>query len=79
MAYSADDVRRLMADNDRLRRRADEHDAAIRRAAEEELSRLDVRLQSLPPGLVARDSAMAFEYRRMVDERARLLRLASGG
>jgi hypothetical protein len=72
-----DSLRAALAENDRLSRQSREHDASITRAAEEELSRIDARLMGMPAGQVARDSARAYEYRRLVEDRARLLRLVS--
>lgn len=60
-----------------LAERARKHDEATRRAAEEELARIDVRLQSVPAGRVANDSARAYDYRRLVEDKARLLRLVA--
>lgn len=78
MAQAAE-VRRLLAENEALRRRADEHERSIRRAAEAELARVDARLMSMPAGRVAADSARAFEYRRLIEDRARLLRQVASG
>lgn len=72
-----DRLRSALAENDRLTRQAREHDAAVKRAAEEELSRIDARLMAMPAGQVARDSARAYEYRRLIEDRARLLRLVA--
>jgi hypothetical protein len=70
----ADEVRRLLQENEAARRQADEHEARIKRASEDELGRIDSRLMTLPHGQVAGDSAAAYEYRRLQDDRASLLR-----
>jgi hypothetical protein len=70
----ADEVRRLLAENEAGRRRAAEHDDQIQLATEKELGRIDSRLMSLPSGQVASNSAAAYEYRRLMDDRASLLR-----
>lgn len=75
---AADDVRRLLAENEAARRRAEAHDEALRRAAEAELGRIDARLMAMPHGQVAADSTMAFEYRRLLEDRGRLLRQVAG-
>lgn len=77
MAFSDADLRRLLAQNEALMRRADKQDRAIRWAANDELGRIDARLRTMPAGRVARDSALAFEYRRLVEEKARLMRLVA--
>mgnify|MGYP001773678487 CR=1 FL=1 len=75
---SVADVHRLLAENEAARRRARAHDEALRRAMESELARVDARLMSLPAGRVAGSSASAFEYRRLQEDRARLLRQVAG-
>lgn len=71
-------IQQLLAENAAASRRADEHDKAIQRAAESELSRIDSRLMSMPHGQVAADSARAYEYRRLLEDRGRLLHLVAG-
>lgn len=73
-----DDLYRALGENEAHMQKAMRFDDNVRRSAEEELSRIDVRLMSMPSGQVARNSAMAFEYRRLVDDRARLLRMVAG-
>lgn len=75
---TAADVRRLLAENEAARRTARDHDEAVRRAFESELSRVDSRLMTMPHGQVAGDSAQAYEYRHLMDERGRLLNQVAG-
>lgn len=75
---AVDDVRRLLAQNEAMQRQARLHDESIKRAAEAELGRIDGRLMGIPHGRVANDSAAAYEYRRLIEDRGRLLRLVSG-
>ena len=71
-------LRDSLAENKSMMKKSLDYDDNLRRHAEDELSRVDVRLQSLPYGHVANDSATAYEYRRLLDEKARLLNLVSG-
>ncbi len=77
MAYSADDLRRLLAENDAHAKRADSQDAAIRESATTELERVNARLSKMQPGQVALSPALAYDYQRLVDDRGRLSRLVS--
>lgn len=72
MTFSADDVRRLLAENEAHGRRFDAHGEGIRRSAGEELDRVNARLAEMKPGQVARDPALAFKYQQLVEERGRL-------
>lgn len=71
-------LRDSLADNQAMMKKSFDYDDNLKREAEGELSRIDVRLQSLPYGHVARDDATAYEYRRLLDEKARLLRVIGG-
>lgn len=68
------DARRLMAENEAQMRQLREQEGRLRRAAEEELGRIDSRLMAMPHGKVANDSAQALEYRMLVEQKGRLLR-----
>lgn len=78
MAFSADDVRKMLGENEAQMRRCAAQSAAIRRSAREDLDRVNARLAEMKPGLVSRDPALAHEYQRLVAERGRLALLAGG-
>lgn len=71
-------LRSSLAENDSMMKKSLDYDDNLKRHAEDELSRVDVRLQSMPYGHVAHDSATAYEYRRLLAEKARLLNLVAG-
>ncbi len=76
MAFSADDVRKMLGENEAQMRRCAAQSAAIRRSAREELDRVTARLAEMKPGQVARDPVMAHAYQRLGAERGRLALLA---
>ncbi len=78
MSYSADDLRRLLAENAAHAKRAESQDAAIRESAKKELERVNTRLSKMQPGQVALSPALSYDYQRLVDDRWRLSRLTSG-
>lgn len=76
MMHTADDVRRLLAENESLMRRSREQDRVIKDAARQELDRVTARLNEMLPGRVAREPALANEYQRLVSQRGQLLMMA---
>ncbi len=77
MAYSADDIRKLLGENEAQSRRCASQADAIRRSAREDLDRVNARLAEMKPGQVSRDPALAHEYQRLIAERGRLSLLAA--
>lgn len=76
MSYSADDIRRLLGQNEALMRKTDAQSVEIRRSAAAELDRVNARLAEMQPGQVARDPVLASKYQALVAERGRLSLLA---
>lgn len=76
MAYTIDDVRKLLADNESALRHCRLKAEKIGNCSASELDRVNARLAQMKPGQVARDPALAYEYQRLVEERGRLSLLA---
>lgn len=76
MPYSADDIRRLLGQNEALMRKTDAQSVEIRRSAADELDRVNSRLAEMQPGQVARDPVLAAKYQELVADRGRLSLLA---
>lgn len=76
---TAENLRKSLADTEVSLRKSQSSNRAIRLAMESELSRIDSRLMSIPSGQVAANDARAFEYRRLIEDRARLMRLLASG
>lgn len=74
-----DQLRKLLAENARLSARAGAHGANIRKAAAEELERVQGRLSALTTGPVLTDEVKASEYRRLIEDRGRLHKLVASG
>lgn len=76
MSYTNDQVRELLAQNEAMRRKADESGERIRRSAEMELAKLDTRLNALR-GPAHAGSLVAHEYQELVMRRGQLLNLVA--
>lgn len=74
MSYTNDQVRQLVAQNEAMRRQAEESNDRIRRSAEMELAKLDTRLDALR-GPAHAGSLVAHEYQELVMRRGQLLNL----
>lgn len=74
MSFDHDQVRSLVAQNEAMRRQADESERRIRLAAELEIARIDSRLASRR-GASMSDEMAAHEYQTMIMRRGQLLNL----
>lgn len=74
MSFDHDQVRSLVAQNEAMRRQADESERRIRMAAELEIARIDSRLASRR-GAAMSDEMAAHEYQSMIMRRGQLLNL----
>lgn len=72
MAYSHDDLLRMLGENEAALRRCRQQAEQIGGGAATELDRVNARLAEMKPGQVARDPALAFQYQQLVEERGRL-------
>jgi hypothetical protein len=72
MAYSADDIRRLLGENEAAIRRCRMQAEKINGCASDQLDRVNARLAQMQPGQVATDPVLAYEYQQLISERGRL-------
>lgn len=77
MTQTADDIRRLLAQNGAELKRSAMADENIRKAASEELDRINARLSEIKAGKVSLSPALACEYRSLIGKRGKLSLLLS--
>lgn len=77
MAYTHDDLIRLLAENEAAVRRCRLQAERVGAGVTQELARINARLAQMQPGQVARDPALAAQYQALVAERGRLSLLAA--
>lgn len=77
MAYSADDIRRMLGENEAALRRCRLQAEKVGSCASLELDRVNSRLAQMQPGQVAIDPVLAHEYQELVAERGKLSLLAA--
>lgn len=76
MPYSADALRSLLAENERLLRHCQAVDQHLLAANRRELARVAQRISTLKPGGVVVDGSQAVLYRALLNERDRLERMS---
>lgn len=72
---SADDLRKMLAKNAVLTEQSHKHQAKIRKSARSELVQVNARLERLTAADTLTDEVKAHEYRGLIEDRARLLRI----
>jgi hypothetical protein len=76
--HTAENLRKMLAENAAHVAHAKAHGAKIRSAAEEDLDRVNSELAGLTTPDVLTDEVNAHRYRALIENRARLLRLTGG-
>lgn len=77
MAYTHDDLIRLLSENEAALRRCRLQSEKINECVGQELDRVNGALAQMVPGLVTRNPASAAKYQELVAERGRLSLLSS--
>lgn len=72
MAYSHDDLLRLLGENEAALRRCRMQSEKINKCVAEELDRVNGALAQMVPGMVTRSPASAAKYQALIGERGRL-------